>query len=339
MAQLTAAAGFDVWPAWSPDGRYIAFVSGRNSFIGPVHMVRADDGKDIKLAKEVVAKDKLIFDREGKRILSIFRREGGRYSLCWLEVLSGHLGSEVYPDARGLRFALSQDGNSIALVTTQDIREQQDGNNGPACDLWIVPAEGGDRTKVVRFPGRVYDVSWTADDRALYVVTNVGGVHNDLWKVPLKGALGGMRKLTFGQADEDSPSVSSNDRRLWYTDNRRGHLIRSNPPRQSSGIQAPCTLTSLTGLWTRVAMQSISSSGSIDYTRTYAVETGFPDGIKWLLNHKSRTPVRCTCSSPTTTPTRKRTNSVHRAMVQQNRLQWWSFFSFTPNKRIGIELF
>ncbi|MBP86004.1 MAG: hypothetical protein CMJ64_04685 [Planctomycetaceae bacterium] len=117
---------------------------------------------------------------------------------------------------------MSADGKSIALATSQDVRGEQGGNNGPQCDLWTMPSDGGEATKIVQFPGRVYDVAWSADGSALYVVSNVGGVHNDLWQVPLDDPIRGAQKLTFGQADEDAPSTDAQGRWLLYTDNRHG---------------------------------------------------------------------------------------------------------------------
>ena len=56
----------------------------------------------------------------------------------------------------------------------------------------------------------------------MIVVSNIGGVHNDLWQVPLDDPSRGAKKLTFGQADEDAPSTDAKGRWLVYTDNRRG---------------------------------------------------------------------------------------------------------------------
>ena len=175
MTQLTADEGFDVEPTWSHDDKLIAFIRGRSSFVGQLQLINATNGDAMKLPKEVVAKDKLFFDRSGRRILGCFRHEGGRFSICWLDRETGELSAEIRADAWGQRFALSPDGKSIALATTQDIRGEQGGNNGPQCDLWLMPARGGVTEKITRFPGRVYELSWSADNRSLYVVTNVGG--------------------------------------------------------------------------------------------------------------------------------------------------------------------
>ncbi len=222
MTRLTSEPGFDAEPVWSHDEKLIAFMRGRGGFSGPLHIIQAADGKPLKLPKPVMAKDKLFFSATNEKLLGTFRRPGGQYSLCWLDRKSGELGPEIRPSTWGLRYALAHDGKTIALATTQDIRGEQGGNNGPQCDLWTVPAEGGETKKITRFPGRVYELAWSADNQSLYVVSNVGGVHNDVWRVPLADPDKGAAKLTFGQADEDRANGSPDGRWLLFSDNRMG---------------------------------------------------------------------------------------------------------------------
>ncbi|MDP6442166.1 MAG: CehA/McbA family metallohydrolase [Pirellulaceae bacterium] len=218
--RLSSGSGFDALPALSPDGRRLAFTRGTGAFSGPVHIINAETLEPIAIPKRPVAKDKLFFDATGNRLLSNFRRGGGRFGLCWFDMKTGELGDELRPDQWGLKYALSHDDKSIALITTHDVRGEQGGNNGPQCDLWTLPSSGGETRHVGEFPGRLYDVSWAHDGKSLVVVSNVGGAHNDLWRV--SAADGSAEKLTFGQADEDNPSFAATPRWLLYTDNRRG---------------------------------------------------------------------------------------------------------------------
>jgi hypothetical protein len=188
-------------------------------------MISAADGKPLPLPKDVVAKDHLFFSPDGTRLLSNFRAVGGRAGIGWLDLSNGELSPFVVPDERGLRFALSHDGNQIAVATTRDVSGEQGGNNGPQCMIGIVSADGKTNRELIEFPGRVYELAWRSDGRALYVVSNVGGAHNDLWLVPLDDAARGTRKLTFGQADEDSPSTDRNGQWLLFTDNRDGATV------------------------------------------------------------------------------------------------------------------
>jgi hypothetical protein len=222
MTRLTAGEGFDIEPAWSPDGSTIAYVNSRTFSSGTLRIVRAEDGATVPLPREILAGGRLEFDLAGKRVLGHFQEPGQGISLAWFDLASGRLTPVGPADPRPQRHALSRDGRWIALTTSMDRPDEQGGNNGPEVDLWRVPADGGEPEKIVRFPARIHDLCWAADGRSLCVATELGGVHNDVWQVPLDDPLRGARKLTFGQADEDRPSVSRDGRWLLFTDNRAG---------------------------------------------------------------------------------------------------------------------
>ena len=159
MTRLTHTEGYDTWPAWSPDGRHIALINGRGSHIGPIRIIPADGGEAVLLARQTIAKHKLAFAPDGGKLLGLFHKQG-RYALRWFTIDTGALSESLFADSWGLRYALSNDGQSIAVVTTHDVVGEQGGNNGPQCDLWVMPADGGEPKKLVEFPGRVYDVAW-----------------------------------------------------------------------------------------------------------------------------------------------------------------------------------
>jgi hypothetical protein len=164
---------------------------------------------------------KLEFHPDGRRILGVFRAEGKDWGLAWFDIESGALTSVTMPPAWG-RYALSPDGRWIAYTQSMDQPAQQGGNDGPQADLWKIPADGGAAEKMVRFPSRIHDLCWEPGNQGLLIVSELGGAHYDLWHVPVNDPLRGMRKLTFGQADEDRPSLSRDGRWLAYTDNRHG---------------------------------------------------------------------------------------------------------------------
>jgi len=226
MTRLTDGRGFDSEPAWSPGGKRLAFANSTNTLGGELRLVAAADGKPLPLPKNVQVRGtilyyKLEFHPDGRRILGVFRADNKDWGLAWFDLESGALTSVTMPPAWA-RYALSPDGRWIAYTQTMDGPGQQGGNNGPQADVWKIPADGGTAEKIVRFPSRIHDLCWEPDNQALVVVTELGGAHYDLWHLPLSAPLRGMRKLTFGQADEDRPSISRNGRWLVYTDNRHG---------------------------------------------------------------------------------------------------------------------
>jgi dipeptidyl aminopeptidase/acylaminoacyl peptidase len=224
MKRLTDGEGFDIEPAWSPDGKRIAFINSRTFFGGELRLIDAADGSAIKLPISVTAQGKLHFHPDGDRVLGNFQSPGKPESLTWFNLQSGELKSVLTPARAARRLALSTDGKQIAFVTTLDVPGEQTGNDGPQNDLWRVAADGGEPEKIVRFAARVHDLCWAGDPGSpgLIVTTDVGGAHYDLWSLPLVNPERAARRITFGAADEDRPSVSRDGRRLVYTDNREG---------------------------------------------------------------------------------------------------------------------
>lgn len=228
MVRLTDGEGFDIEPAWSPDGKRIAYINTRNLISGPLRLVNAEDGTAVAIQGTVQANGKIFIHPDGQRVLGSFlspNLKGGE-SLAWLDLQTGNVTAVTDPPRPARRAALSADGKWIAFATNQDVAGQQGGNDGPQADLWKVPADGGKPERIVKFPARIYDVCWASQSfvrsPTLIVTTDLGGAHYDLWQVPLDDPLRSAVKLTSGQADEDRPSVSHDHGRLLYTDNRAG---------------------------------------------------------------------------------------------------------------------
>ncbi|MCB1122187.1 MAG: CehA/McbA family metallohydrolase, partial [Verrucomicrobiae bacterium] len=222
MVRLTDQPGFDIEPAWSPDGKWIAFIRSNNFTAGRLQIIAADTGKARSLSESIFAQDRLFFHPDGGRILGHFRKDGEGSSMRWLDLETGSLSSYLIPYGSRQRFALSQDGSRIAVAESRDLNGEQSGNNGPQFTVKIFSSEGGNPQEQFEFPARIYDIAWMEDDKSLCVVTNAGGAHNDLWKIPLNNPVRGVQKISFGQADEDRPSFSGNSHWMAYTDNAAG---------------------------------------------------------------------------------------------------------------------
>ncbi len=226
MTRLTDGEGIDIEPVWSPTINHIAYVRSPNMHGGDLRLIQAYDFKDLPLPKPVQVRGpynfhKLYFHPDGKRLLGPFVQDGKNYGLAWYDLGTGVVQS-VTALSTWARYALSPDGNWIIYTQTMDVSGQQGGNDGPQADIWKLPAQGGESKKVVRFPSRIHDVSWKANGNSIVLVSELGGANYDLWQMPLTDPLRGLHKLTFGQADEDRPSLSHDGRWLVYTDNRAG---------------------------------------------------------------------------------------------------------------------
>src|SRR5262245_2266753 len=61
LKRLTRGEGWDVEPAWSPDGKRIAFINAPAFNVGTLRLITADDGSPVKLPKEIRARGGLQF--------------------------------------------------------------------------------------------------------------------------------------------------------------------------------------------------------------------------------------------------------------------------------------
>jgi Tol biopolymer transport system component len=223
--RLTRNEGWDVEPAWSPDGKQIAFINAPAFNTGPLRLIAAENGSPVKLPKEVFARGRLQFHPDGKRLIGMFLLSRQPDRLQWFDLDSGELtpisiGSLDANQRAGMKWALSPDGATLLIATFQDRPGEQTGNNGPSADLWRVPSAGGEPRKITRWPSRIYNLCWDAQGSGAYLVTDRGVAYDDLWHLPLEHPLESARKITFGQADEDWPSVSADGRWLVHTENQ-----------------------------------------------------------------------------------------------------------------------
>src|SRR6185295_18636458 len=110
--------GWDVEPAWSPDGKQIAYINAPGFNIGPVRIISPEDGSPVKLPKDVLARGRLQFHPDGKRLLGMFALTGQPDRLHWFEVGSGELTPiviaplDAYQRA-SMKWTLSLDGTTI----------------------------------------------------------------------------------------------------------------------------------------------------------------------------------------------------------------------------------
>jgi TolB protein len=215
MRRLTSGPGFDDNPSWSPDGRQLAYVC---STTGEVRVIDAESGRLLQAVPQVLATGKVFFARDGKHLLLGFRSPNPRRVMFGsVEIATGRIEPLAYPTSPVGCYALTADGTSIAYATDLDVEGEQWGAFGPQMDVWVIPAAGGTPTRLMRSPSRLIRL-WCAPDRLIFS-SDTGGAHYDLWSAA-SGDPTRARRITFGQADEDSPSVSRDGRWLVYTDNR-----------------------------------------------------------------------------------------------------------------------
>jgi TolB protein len=179
-------------PAWSPDGRKLAFVSQRDGN-SEIYVMNADGSAQENLTRQPASDSHPSWSRDGQKLAFVSRRDGN---------------SEIYvmnADGSGLRNltrtashdldpAWSPDGRAIAFVQRKCWAPQRD----IRCRLYetylyVVNADGSGLRRLTTQPAHLFNPSWSADGKTIryggYLVNADGSGRKKLpGNVPLAGA-------------------------------------------------------------------------------------------------------------------------------------------------------
>ncbi len=181
--QLTSSASLNVFPAVSPDGRTIVFVSTRT---GAPHIWRMDsDGANARQITNGIGETDPDISPDGKWIIFQNVSESG----LWKVPIEGGEASKI-TDKLTSQTAISPDGKLIACrYREQDLSPFQ---------LGLIDFATGQTVKTMDLPPTERNLDWTSDGRAVAYVDSRGGVSN-IWSQPIDG--GAPRQLTNFKSD------------------------------------------------------------------------------------------------------------------------------------------
>jgi len=218
----------DFSPAWSPDGKCIAFHSHRSptavvEYLGDgstddVYLRKAADihAQEIRLTDFGWETGPAYWSPDGKKLLfSSYKRGGepGIYKL-WVITVDTQKGAAVKsemlqltPEIHSTSWgAWSPDGKEIAV---------EDNRGAGKRSLWIVRADGSYPEKLLDYEGTTLDgVDWTHDGKTI-IYSGLAGDRLQLFSVPRSG--GAPRQLTHDSGNLMHPRVSPDGRRVACT--------------------------------------------------------------------------------------------------------------------------
>jgi len=207
--QLTSSPVTDTSPAWSPDGKWIAFVSTRGGDGPQIYLLPASGGEARRLTSAEGGATGPVWSRDGTRILFV---------------------SEVWPEgdeqAERLR-ALSEGTTDAKIYDELMYRHWDTWEDGRRSHVFIAEVESGEALDLTPGPydtppislGGFQDYDLSPDGSELAFVRNTDvptavGTGNDIWLVPLDG--GEPTLLTGSDANDTAPQYSPDGRYIAY---------------------------------------------------------------------------------------------------------------------------
>ena len=206
-ARRLVAGGFQ--PAWSPDGRSIAYSAGGGLWICEAS---GANPRRVTQPQAPLSDTQPAFSRDGRRLAFVRRRDGPYGELATAEIAGGDVRMLTDDGALALSPVWSPSDRFIYFASSR----------GGALNVWRVPTLVGEPEQVTAGQSDDADIDLSADGKRL--VFSSYRLNVNLAEVSLDPASLGRRTwLTTDSArGEAVPRFSPDGRRIAYFSNRRG---------------------------------------------------------------------------------------------------------------------
>jgi Tol biopolymer transport system component len=206
--RLTFGPEDDTLPAWSPDGRYIAFCRALSPQPKPgryaIYVVPASGGQERKVAEGGMG---VSWAPDGKT-LAMAGLAAERGGIFLLSVETGERSQLTSPDPYADNLPVfSPDGRWIAFTRDFGYSTQE---------IFVIPVRGGTARQLTFDREPTYSAAWTGDSRELVFASNRGIGGESLWRIAAEG--GPPRRFSATPEGGFYPSISRQVNRLVYTE-------------------------------------------------------------------------------------------------------------------------
>jgi len=214
QTRLDNGPGADDDPAWSPDGKRIAFASHRDGGpLGAIYVMNADGSEQTRLAGSAGYDGGPAWSPDGNRIAFESARGDGGGGIYVMNAdgseqtrLTNSVGFDYAPGWPDW----SPDGKRIAFHSYRD-----DGNS----EIYVMNADGSGPTRLTDSPGYDRSPAWSPDGNRIAFVSSRDG-NREIYVMNADGS--GQTRLTDNQDFDHSPAWSPDGKRIAFVSYRDG---------------------------------------------------------------------------------------------------------------------
>lgn len=209
LVPLTQNSHLDRMASWSPDGRYIAFISDRSGNMD-VFRMDADGGNVLQITDTPEPEIHPYWAPDGGTIIYNRRVAGERLYSIWTTDVEGHDHTELLRDGELNSYAqISPDGKWIVF----DKWWRNDDSNG---EIMLMNRVGGSLKRLTR--NSVYDgyPAWFPDSERILFSSEVDGTFK-LFSMRIDGS--GLTQLTFGDGSDQRGRVTPDGEFIYFNRN------------------------------------------------------------------------------------------------------------------------
>jgi tricorn protease len=213
VQRITAHAGRDAYPRFSPDGRWIAFSSDRNGNLD-VYVIPAEGGTPKQLTSHSAEDSVLGWSPDSKDILFSSQRNEDFMAKLYLVSAEGGMARTAGPDM-GLWATFSPDGNKLAVNRRGQQYWRKYYRGAFQTDVTVMDIAERKFTDVTDFDGLDSWPMWSRDGHIYFVSDRDGNGLTNIWRVGEKG--GKAEKVTtFKAGDVRWPAMSADGKVIVF---------------------------------------------------------------------------------------------------------------------------